>query len=68
MAEWPRYHRSPLDYTQEEQGRLLDNLKEAVSPPDWPARLAEALRERRANHRMLLAWLDARKGANAHDG
>lgn len=52
----------------EESGRLLDQFKEAASPPDWPAKLAEALRESRANHRMLLAWLDARHEARAHDG
>ena len=60
MAEWPRLHRLPLEYTQEELGRLLDYLKEAASPPDWPAKLAEALRARRANERLLLTWLDAR--------
>ena len=60
VAQWPRLHRPPLEYTQEELGRLLDNLKEAVSPPDWPAKLAESLRESRANERLMLAWLDAR--------
>ena len=34
VAQWPRFHRQPREYTQEELGRLLDNLKEAVSPPD----------------------------------
>src|SRR5690348_10859483 len=62
VAQWPRYHSKPLEYTQEELGRLLDNLQEGVSPPDWPARLAEALRESRANERLMLAWLDARQG------
>lgn len=51
-----------------ELGRLLDHLQEAVSPPDWPAKLAEALRESRANERLMQQWLDARKGENAHDG
>lgn len=63
VAQWPRYHSKPLEYTQEELGRLLDNLKESVFPPDLPAKLAEALRESRANERLLLAWLDARRGA-----
>ena len=63
VAQWPRFHHQPMEYTQEELGRLLDNLKEAVSPPDWPAKLAEALRESRANERLMLAWLDARQGA-----
>ena len=68
VAQWPRYHSKPLEYMQEELGRLLDDLKEAVSPPDWPAKLAETLRESRANERLMIAWLDARQGANAHDG
>ena len=34
VAEWPRYHRTPLEYTQKELGRLLDNLREAVSTPN----------------------------------
>ena len=63
VAQWPRFHRQPLEYTQEELGRLLDNLKEAVSLPDWPAKLAEALRESRANERLMLAWLDTRQEA-----
>lgn len=58
LAQWPRYHSKPLEYTHEELGRLLDNLKEAASPPDWPARLAEALRESRANERLMQQWLD----------
>ena len=63
VAQWPRYHHQPLEYTQEELGRLLDNLKEAVSQPDWPAKLAEALRESRANERMIVQWLHERKEA-----
>ena len=58
VAQWPRLHRPPLEYTHEELCRLLDNLKEAVSPPDWPAKLAESLRESRANERLLMHWLD----------
>jgi hypothetical protein len=65
VAQWPRYHSKPLEYTQEELGRLLYNLKEAASPPDWPSKLAEALRESRANYRLLLAWLDARQDAKS---
>jgi hypothetical protein len=62
----PRYG-SPLKYAQLELDRLLDNLKEAVFPLDWPAKLAEALRESRANERLILAWLDARKAPQDHD-
>jgi hypothetical protein len=43
---------------------LLDHLQEAVSPPDWPAKLAEVLRERRANERMMQHWLDQQEGVN----
>jgi hypothetical protein len=39
-----------------------------VFPPDWPAKLAEALRESRANERLMLAWLDVRKAAQEQDG
>ena len=68
VAQWPRYHSKPLEYTQEELGLLLDNLKEAVSPPEWPAKLAEALRESRTNERLMLAWLDAQHEAREQDG
>ena len=61
VAQWPRYHSKPLEYTQEELGRLLDNLKDALSPPDWPAKLAEALRESRANERLMQQWLDQQR-------
>ena len=65
VAQWPHLHRPPLEDTQEELGRLLDNLKEAASPPDWPAKLAEALRESRANERLMRQWLDAWGAAHA---
>ena len=65
VAQWPRYHRLPLEYSPEELGRLLDNVQAAASPPDWPARLAEALRESRANEQLMLAWLDGSKEGSA---
>ena len=58
LWQWPRYYSKPLEYTQEELGRLLDTPKEAVSPPDWPAKLAEALRESKANYRLMQQWLN----------
>ncbi len=64
VAQWPRFHSPPLEYTPEELGRLLDNLKEAVSSPDWPAKLAEALRESRANYRLMAHWLDQQVAAH----
>lgn len=59
VEQWPRSPGHPLEYIQEELGRLLDNLKEAASPPDWPAQLAQVLRESRANYRLMQQWLDA---------
>lgn len=61
VAQWPRLHTLPLEYTQEELGRLLDNLKQTTSPFDWPAHLAETLRESQANIRLMQQWLDARR-------
>lgn len=51
-TQWPRYT-APLEYTPEELKRLLTDLEEAASPPDWAERLAEALRESRANHAIF---------------
>ena len=45
-SQWPRYT-APLVYTPEELKRLVADLEEAVSPPDWAERLEEALRESR---------------------
>ena len=66
-TQWPRYT-APLEYTPEELTRLLADLEEAASPPDWAERLAEALRESRANYRLMLAWLDAQHEARKQDG
>lgn len=56
-TQWPRYT-APLEYTPEELTRLLGDLEEAAAPPDWVERLEEALRESKANYRLMLAWLD----------
>lgn len=66
-SQWPRYT-APLEYTPEELKRLLADLDEAASPPDWAERLEEALRENRANYRLVLAWLDARNSAPTEEG
>jgi hypothetical protein len=56
-TQWPR-STAPLKYTPEELTRLLADLEEAASPPDWAERLAEALRESKANSRLMQQWLD----------
>ena len=63
VAQWPR-KTAPLECTPEELKRLLADLEEAVSPPNWAERLEEALREGRANARLMQQWLDAWQGAN----
>ena len=54
--QWPRSTKA-LEYTPEELARLLADLEE-TSPPDWAERLDEALRESRANYRLMQQWLD----------
>jgi hypothetical protein len=60
LAQWPRYE-APLEYTPEELARLLADLEEVASPADWRERLAETLRESRANYRLMQQWLDQHK-------
>ena len=43
---------------RDQDREVMGSLPEAPFPPDWPARLAEVLRESRANERLMLAWLD----------
>ena len=64
--QWPRYTKA-LEYTPEELARLLADLEETAPPADWAERLAEVLRESRANERLMLAWLDARNKASRTD-
>ena len=62
--QWPRSTKA-VEYTPEELARLLANLEETAPPADWAERLAEVLRESRANERLMQQWLDARQGANS---
>jgi hypothetical protein len=48
----------PLEYTDAELDRLLADWQEHVAPPDPEEGRAEAHRERQANERLMLAWLD----------
>lgn len=66
-AQWPRYT-APLEYTLEELKRLLADMEEASSPPDWAEHLAAALRESQANYRLMMAWLDMRQEAREQEG
>lgn len=56
-AQWPRYEK-PLEYTQAELARLLEDGHELTALPDWVERLAETVRESRANIRLMQQWLD----------
>ena len=56
--QWPRSV-APREYTPAELARRLSALEETVLPPDWAERLEEALRESRANYRLLMQWLDS---------
>ena len=57
--QWPHAEEPlPSEYTSAELQRLLDNLEEPVAPLDLEAERAEAIRERQANYRLMLAWLN----------
>ena len=60
MEQWPRYSKA-LEYTPEELARLLADLEETAPPADWAERLDEAVRESRANYRLLQQWLDQQR-------
>ena len=57
VEQWPRSTKA-LEYTPEELARLLADLEETAPPADWTERLDEALRESRANYRLMQQWLD----------
>ena len=57
-AQWPHYN-GPLRDTEDEQVRLLEGgWQEAALPWDWHDRLAETVRESRANYRLMAQWFD----------
>jgi hypothetical protein len=56
--QWPSSEGLPLEYTEAELARLEEAWHEVAAPPDWHERLAEALRESRANYRLMQQWLD----------
>ncbi len=60
-AQWPRYD-APLEYTEAELARrLADDWREESLPADWHDRLAEAVRESRANYRLMQQWLEEQR-------
>jgi hypothetical protein len=58
--QWPRWS-APLEYTPAELARLLAEVEETALPLDWAERLEEAVRESRANYRLMQQWLDERR-------
>jgi hypothetical protein len=60
-AQWPRYD-VPLEDTGSELARLLeDGWQEISLPSDWHERLAETVRESRANYVLMMRWLDQQR-------
>jgi hypothetical protein len=57
-SQWPRDVGSPVASTQAELERLLTDLEAVAAPPGWRERLVEAVRESRANYRLMQQWLD----------
>lgn len=66
VEQWPRYT-AALEYTPDELARLLADLEETAPPPDWAERLDEAVRESRANYRLMQMWLDAQHQASEYE-
>jgi hypothetical protein len=63
VEQWPRYTIA-LEYTPEELARLLADLEETAPPADWAERLAETMRESRANVRLMRQWPSLRSQSN----
>jgi hypothetical protein len=60
-AQWSRYD-VPLEDTEAELARLLaDRWQETSFPSDWHDRLAETVRESRANYALMLRWLEQQR-------
>ena len=60
-AQWPRYD-APLEDTDAELTRLLEeDWQETVLPADWHERLAETVRESRANYALMMRWLEQQR-------
>ncbi|MEI4884209.1 hypothetical protein [Klebsiella pneumoniae] len=44
---------------------LMEAWQEVALPPDWRERLAQAVRESRANYWLMQQWLDQQGAAHA---
>ena len=55
--QWPRYEQ-PVEYTEAELARLLEEGQGLAVLPDWVEQLAETVRESRANYALMVRWLD----------
>jgi hypothetical protein len=51
-----------LEYTPEELSSLIASWHELEALPNWVERLAEEVREHRANARLMQQWLDQQQG------
>jgi len=61
-AQWPRYD-APQGNIEAELARLLeDDWREESLSVDWHDRLAETVRESRANYALMLRWLEQQHG------
>ena len=60
--QWPQYEAFPLEYTPEELSSLIASWHELEALPNWVERLAEEVREHRANARLMQQWLDQQQG------
>ena len=58
VAQWPRYESVPAEYTEEERAQLMKAWQEGVTLHEWTDHVAEAMRERRANARLMRQWLN----------
>src|SRR5262249_1726783 len=58
--QWPGCVVLTLGYTPEQLARLMTSWHERDSLPDWVERLAEEVREQRANVRLMQQWLKRR--------
>jgi hypothetical protein len=63
-SQWPRYE-APLEDARAELARLLeDDWQEEAVSSNWHERLAQAVRESRANYRLMQQWLDQQEAAH----
>ena len=57
-AQWSRNESLPVEFTEEEQARLVKEWQEGATLLDWAEHMAEGMCERRANGRLMRLWLN----------